>query len=1567
MKLQLGLVFVAIAFVALVCFARQRWGRQGRLNADRRWTMALALVLASLIAATIPGFHASAVAAIETGKPKAAAGDTQAFAASTANRNPVGGPPQQAAMNSARSEGRNNQALPARSRNSRTYKDGRGYVTEIYPGAVNYQTPNGSWLPIDNTLVGTNLKGFSFQNKANSYALYLPRDIGARPVRFAVTSGYLEFSLIGAVGKGSVFDDTATYRKVLPGVDINYRAQNEGVKETLTLGSLLSPHSFSYLLQMSPGLLAQANSSRGIDFVDPNGMVQFSFAAPFMYESGAPDATVGPATFRLGGSPNHQIVTLALDEAWLANPARHWPVVVDPTITYGTVGSAVWKQFNGANQDCYLKNGSFASTNFCNGASLYAGYSGGTVARALLQFNVQSAIPQDVTVLDADMAAYLYASASGSPVSVDAMQLTQAWTTAATWNTYDGSHLWTNAGGTFASPAAWTNSSVGATSGWYHWYLAKLVQGWIYGTVGNNGILLRTTNEATTNQLSFRSSEYSDSAFWPFLKVTYQLGIGDKPSDQSVGQKLNDRLNLQVDLSSGNLLIKHHEQSVRGVGLNQSVDLYYNNLSPAIWDFGRSWEVNTGWDIWLATSHPDGVNYYGSSGTAWHYIKNSDGSYTSPPGLDATLIRNGDQTYTLTFNASQEKFNFSSDGLSLLSDVDRNGNQMTFHYNATGSLASITDTEGRVTTFSYVAASGCTPPTSDGFVRQMTDPTGRTFQYGYANCNLTTLTDAANKTTTFGYDANFNLNKITDPNGNVTNLGYDGATRVTSITRVTNVSLGTGPTTIYAYNTGQGSCAAAPPGDSLYGYTVATDPNNHSATYCYDQQGLVLQTIDPLSHSASGSYTSDQHEASSTDALSQTTTATYNSNNDLTKITPPILGSGHTAASSSLSFQTPSSVKGYLYLASSQTDSQGHCTAFVYDASGNLTDSYSGQATPCDGLTGGTHTSNRFQGDPGISCGAKPGELCSTNDAAGSTTSYGYNANGDVVSATPPAPLGAITYTVDSLSRQTSMTDGKAQKTGYSFDGLDRVTQILYNGANTYVPSSGNCISYVYDANGNRTSMVDNTGTTTYYYDPLNRLTTEAIPDTSAYCAGSSPAGLTYSYDPAGNLTQSCDVGGVVTYAYDAANRLSSIAEPGGNCGPTPSLCTTFGYNNNAQRTLTTFPGGSTLAFAYDANWNVMSAVGKDRNGSVLSSFSYTYSTGSTDTRVRQTLSEADAVANNTYTYSYDAFNRLTQASVTGGTGTSYTYSYDGKGNVVRKTAGAVTTSYAYNAANELCWSYLGTSSNTCSSAPTGATTYSFDADGNETGSSTGGSFAYNPKNQTTAITYGGATLSGLNYSGEGQAIRTAAGSTNFDSGPYGLQLAGTGGSNTYYLRDNAGTLIGERIGVNHYYYLTDALGSIAAVITGDGLTVGDRYGYDAYGNTTYHSGTIANPWGFAGGYTDATGLIKFGTRYYDPTTARWTQVDPLSVPGAACAYTYAGDNPVNNTDPSGQFCASAFAKFLYYISIASMFFVTASYFLGQGLWPLAVLMWILASYFASQAWYWWNKAWSGWFWTWWC
>ncbi|MFJ1585643.1 RHS repeat-associated core domain-containing protein, partial [Streptomyces sp. NPDC088197] len=51
-------------------------------------------------------------------------------------------------------------------------------------------------------------------------------------------------------------------------------------------------------------------------------------------------------------------------------------------------------------------------------------------------------------------------------------------------------------------------------------------------------------------------------------------------------------------------------------------------------------------------------------------------------------------------------------------------------------------------------------------------------------------------------------------------------------------------------------------------------------------------------------------------------------------------------------------------------------------------------------------------------------------------------------------------------------------------------------------------------------------------------------------------------------------------------------------------------------------------------------------------------------------------------------------------------------------------------------------------------------------------------------------------------------------------------------------------------------------------------------------------------------GWIKYGQRWYNPTTGRFTSQDAhsfLADPAQGNRYAYAGDDPINNTDPTGN------------------------------------------------------------------
>ena len=111
-----------------------------------------------------------------------------------------------------------------------------------------------------------------------------------------------------------------------------------------------------------------------------------------------------------------------------------------------------------------------------------------------------------------------------------------------------------------------------------------------------------------------------------------------------------------------------------------------------------------------------------------------------------------------------------------------------------------------------------------------------------------------------------------------------------------------------------------------------------------------------------------------------------------------------------------------------------------------------------------------------------------------------------------------------------------------------------------------------------------------------------------------------------------------------------------------------------------------------------------------------------------------------------------------------------------------------------------------------------------------------------------------------------------------------------------------------------DGLDNPVGLLT-DFATNAFTYQYDPWGVQTLTAGgtgngAAQNPYTFHSGIKDpGSGLIKFGERWYNPATGTWTQQDAIDEPldpANANRYAYAGDNPINNLDPSGQVTACA-------------------------------------------------------------
>ncbi len=1259
-----------------------------------------------------------------------------------------------------------------RTANSRTYKLDGKYETDIYAGSLNYKDSRGLWQVIDDTLTPVSTPGYAYKNKANRYTALLPSNLAATPVRVSSGSSWAEFGLTGSAGSPTATGQTATYPNALPGVSLAFAAQADALKESVILQSGTAPSTFVYNLRLSPGITARPNAAGGIDFMNAAGQNQFAFAPPYMFDSTRPGLSKA-VSMRLAQTPTGQTVTLAADRAWLADAARVFPVVIDPT--------TIWNNTNYyGGQDCYLQNAS-PTTNFCSSAAYtgttdWVGNNGSSINRSLFSFPIQTGydhIVPNSNILDAELDLTLASSSSTGAVAVNAYQVTNAWNeNYTTWNNRDNGVAWSSPGGDYNGTVLDTEN-IGPAAGAVQFKgLTTTIQNWVNGNNVNNGLLIRAANEGAAGLLQFDNQAYGTSGTdpnRPHLRVQWNGWFGEEGFFKYETHKINDRMETGVNVANGNLVIHTNDLSIQGTGVPLNIDRYYNSLSGDSWHVGNSWSINTGCDIRLDIDDLDGISYHGPDGYAVLFHSNGTNSWATPPGENADLTKNSDGTYVMKWHANGAKFNFQTGGC-LQSIVDKNNNTITMSYN--GSVQSITDTQNRLTQFSYGSS------VSSDFITQIQDPIGRKVQYAYnGNGDLTSYTDANNKVTTYSYNANDGISQIKDPVGNIVNFSYETAYphRVTQIAYVNASCSGGSCTTGFAYNSGVGSCNAS----GIWGNTVVTDANGHTTTYCYDNSGRVTKVLDANGNPTKTTYNSNSNVSQFTNSGNQIDTISYDPNNNVSGAQIP------TGAKSSYGY-TDSTNK---YSATNFTDPQGNQSTYKYDGFGNLQTITNAQTT--QNQASFTYNAN--------------GTTKTMTDPLGHVTSFSYDANGNLTGITPPLPLQPESATVDGVSRVSSGTDGKGQKTSYAYDAMDRLTQITYADNSTIV--------FTYDADGNLKSQQDNTGTTTFTYDTMNRMTSKTLPGLGT---------ISYAYDGVSNLTSTTDAGGTVSYAYSPVNLVTTITEPNGKS-------TTLGYDNQYNRTSTAYPNGVTLTMTFDNSSRLLTIVAKNGSGGTLSSYSYSYLNGTNDTALRQSMT--DNVTGYRTSYTYDRLNRLVDAKTMSGSTqiSDYTYAYDADSNRTSQTVNGSGTSYGYNAANEMTsagsvtYSYDANGAELSNSSGL-AITYN---NRSQTTSikPAGGSavnMTYTGPSQAERVTAGNTTMA---YSLIGLGSSSLSGTnTYFTHDPVGglvEERIGSGSSYTayYYIFDGLGSVIALTDGtgavVNTYKYdpygnLTTSTGSVA-------------------------------------------------------------------------------------------------------------------------------------------------------------
>ncbi len=490
--------------------------------------------------------------------------------------------------------------------------------------------------------------------------------------------------------------------------------------------------------------------------------------------------------------------------------------------------------------------------------------------------------------------------------------------------------------------------------------------------------------------------------------------------------------------------------------------------------------------------------------------------------------------------------------------------------------------------------------------------------------------------------------------------------------------------------------------------------------------------------------------------------------------------------------------------------------------------------------------------DPAVSYGLPS----SKTDADSHTTSYGYNTNGDLTSVT--TPLGRLTqWGYNGLGVKTSRTDALTRTTTYTLDGWERVTTLTYPNASTKTVS--------YDADDNVTGFTDATGTTARVYDFDNRLLSES--------KGGSTV-VSHTYDVTGKLgllSTTTDANGrVLNYSYTGRDQLYQVSETAGTA--------TYAYDADGNQTGLTNPNGTTVTQVYDAANRLTSLTNKNSAAAVLSSFSYGYN--SDDKRTSCTEADGSVVS-----YGYDGLLHLSSESRTGSSPYSVSYAVDGVGNRTSSTTGGVTTSYAYDADDEL------------------------------TGTSGGfvNSYGYNANGDQTTRTLAGASY-GLTYDYDDQL--TSTGGANFAYDAAGRRVSRTsGGVTTNFLFDGGAVLLEKQGGTTTATYtygnslirkdgetpLFDGLGS-ERTVTNASQSVTASLTLSAFGQTVASSGssTSAYQYGATSGYRSEgdAGLTLVGCRFSDAQVGRFISRDTYL---DQRPYAYCDGDPVNAVDPSGH------------------------------------------------------------------
>jgi RHS repeat-associated protein len=591
------------------------------------------------------------------------------------------------------------------------------------------------------------------------------------------------------------------------------------------------------------------------------------------------------------------------------------------------------------------------------------------------------------------------------------------------------------------------------------------------------------------------------------------------------------------------------------------------------------------------------------------------------------------------------------------------------------------------------------------------------------------------------------------------------------------------------------------------------------------------------------------------------------------------------------------------------------------------------------------------------------GSIASRTDHVISATpsSFGYDARGNLTSATSPLFTGSagFTWRLDGLVAGRTWP-GTANAAAFAYDGAKRPTTL----AETVSGSAQATFGRTYDRNGRVRSETQTlvgisgdagAGTQSFDYDNLGRVTSSSIPGSSnnkAYTYDADSNRLTqtengvtasFAYDRTDELTTLTIDGIVKNEVYDAYGNLTTSVTPDSKKPDTQAPTVPTGVSATAVS-----PTQVNLSWTASSDDRAVIRYSVYRGGSLLSVVtgaltSFTDRSTNKNTAYAYTVSSSDAAGNssavsstaNVTTPNGSVPTDTTAPTVPTGlsvTATSsiqlnlaWTASTDAngvqgyrvyRGGSLIATVGSTSywdtgltrsTAYSYTVAaidGTGNASAQGTAAGGSTQDPPAKTTgYTYDFTDrltsiNATGIFTLSTFAFDALGRHRTKSIGGSTVATYSYAAtSGAVVRIAGPSLTTDSA--------VDATDSRLATKTSTALFG--------WTLPDLHGDVAGALNSSGSTVTDAFRYDAYGETIDKvTSTLPTPWRYQGRLLENevgdADLYDFGFRSYVADLGAFNSLDDQ--PGSAQnpislnRFLYANANPATLIDPDGH-CAT--------------------------------------------------------------